>query len=117
MPAPAQLTRSSIVPRRSASAMARAAVSEREASPATCRNAAAAGALRDTPTTVIRSFSSSAMAKPSPVDAPVTIATPFIAAVYDSAMPLVVPPAVPFRLLVLIGGGEFSFGDTREIDE
>ena len=26
-------------------------------------------------------------------------------------------PAFPFRLLVLIGGGEFSFGETREIDE
>src|SRR5436190_22776654 len=25
--------------------------------------------------------------------------------------------AVPVRLLVLIGGGEFSFGETREIDE
>jgi len=25
--------------------------------------------------------------------------------------------AVPFRMLVLIGGGEFSFGETREIDE
>src|SRR4030081_1149516 len=25
--------------------------------------------------------------------------------------------AVPARLLVLIGGGEFSFGETREIDE
>lgn len=32
-------------------------------------------------------------------------------------MPLAVTPAVPFRLLVLIGGGEFSFGETREIDE
>ena len=26
-------------------------------------------------------------------------------------------PAVPFETLVLIGGGEFSFGETREIDE
>ena len=25
--------------------------------------------------------------------------------------------AVPAQLLVLIGGGEFSFGETREIDE
>jgi peptidase E len=25
--------------------------------------------------------------------------------------------AVPLELLVLIGGGEFSFGETREIDE
>jgi cyanophycinase-like exopeptidase len=31
--------------------------------------------------------------------------------------PLSVSPAVPFELLVLIGGGEFSFGETREIDE
>jgi cyanophycinase-like exopeptidase len=31
--------------------------------------------------------------------------------------PLTLTPAVPFQLLVLIGGGEFSFGETREIDE
>ena len=31
--------------------------------------------------------------------------------------PLELKPAVPFQLLVLIGGGEFSFGETREIDE
>jgi cyanophycinase-like exopeptidase len=31
--------------------------------------------------------------------------------------PLHLPLAVPVRLLVLIGGGEFSFGETREIDE
>ena len=31
--------------------------------------------------------------------------------------PLQIPLAVPLRLLVLIGGGEFSFGETREIDE
>jgi cyanophycinase-like exopeptidase len=31
-------------------------------------------------------------------------------------MPLQVRPAVPFQTLVLIGGGEFSFGETREID-
>lgn len=31
--------------------------------------------------------------------------------------PLGVELAVPVRLLVLIGGGEFSFGHTREIDE
>jgi cyanophycinase-like exopeptidase len=30
---------------------------------------------------------------------------------------LAVELAVPVRLLVLIGGGEFSFGETREIDE
>jgi len=30
---------------------------------------------------------------------------------------LVVHVATPLRLLVLIGGGEFSFGETREIDE
>ncbi|HEY6843439.1 MAG TPA: Type 1 glutamine amidotransferase-like domain-containing protein [Thermoanaerobaculia bacterium] len=30
--------------------------------------------------------------------------------------PLQVPLALPVRLLVLIGGGEFSFGETREID-
>ncbi len=30
---------------------------------------------------------------------------------------LTVPPATPFHHLVLIGGGEFSFGETREIDE
>lgn len=32
-------------------------------------------------------------------------------------MPLQLTPAVPFETLVLIGGGEFSFGATREIDE
>jgi cyanophycinase-like exopeptidase len=32
-------------------------------------------------------------------------------------MPLVVDLAVPLHLLVLIGGGEFSFGETREIDD
>lgn len=32
-------------------------------------------------------------------------------------MPLQVSPAFPFETLVLIGGGEFSFGETREIDE
>lgn len=32
-------------------------------------------------------------------------------------MKLEVPLTVPARLLVLIGGGEFSFGETREIDE
>jgi cyanophycinase-like exopeptidase len=32
-------------------------------------------------------------------------------------MPLVVELAVPLQLLVLIGGGEFSFGETREIDD
>lgn len=31
--------------------------------------------------------------------------------------PLHLTPAVPFETLVLIGGGEFSFGETREIDE
>lgn len=31
-------------------------------------------------------------------------------------MPLHVDPAVPFATLALIGGGEFSFGETREID-
>src|SRR5579884_2645716 len=31
--------------------------------------------------------------------------------------PLQIPVAVSLRLLVLIGGGEFSFGETREIDE
>jgi cyanophycinase-like exopeptidase len=31
-------------------------------------------------------------------------------------MPLQLTPAVPFETLVLIGGGEFSFGETREID-
>jgi len=55
------------------------------------------------------------MAHPSPVDAPVTIAT--MPPVYDSPMPLVVDLAVPVHLLVLIGGGEFSFGETREIDD
>src|SRR5258707_14535578 len=32
-------------------------------------------------------------------------------------MPLHVDLATPVSLLVLIGGGEFSFGETREIDE
>ena len=32
-------------------------------------------------------------------------------------MKLEIPLAVPVRLLALIGGGEFSFGETREIDE
>lgn len=32
-------------------------------------------------------------------------------------MSLNIPLAVPASLLVLIGGGEFSFGETREIDE
>jgi hypothetical protein len=32
-------------------------------------------------------------------------------------MPLQLQPAVPFQTLVLIGGGEFSFGETREIDQ
>ncbi|MFL6245079.1 MAG: Type 1 glutamine amidotransferase-like domain-containing protein [Thermoanaerobaculia bacterium] len=32
-------------------------------------------------------------------------------------MPLHVTPALSFETLVLIGGGEFSFGETREIDE
>jgi len=31
--------------------------------------------------------------------------------------PLTLETIVPFDLLVLIGGGEFSFGETREIDE
>jgi cyanophycinase-like exopeptidase len=31
--------------------------------------------------------------------------------------PLQIPLAVPVRTLVLIGGGEFSFGETREIDQ
>jgi len=31
--------------------------------------------------------------------------------------PLEIELAVPVKLLVLIGGGEFSFGETREIDE
>jgi cyanophycinase-like exopeptidase len=31
--------------------------------------------------------------------------------------PLTLETIVPFELLVLIGGGEFSFGETREIDE
>ncbi len=39
----------------------------------------------------------------------------------DKVRPAVQPPnvtlAVPVSLLVLIGGGEFSFGETREIDE
>ncbi len=32
-------------------------------------------------------------------------------------MALQLTPALPFETLVLIGGGEFSFGETREIDE
>src|SRR5436190_4119939 len=32
-------------------------------------------------------------------------------------MKLEIPLAFPIRLLALIGGGEFSFGETREIDE
>ena len=32
-------------------------------------------------------------------------------------MPLQLTPALPFETLVLIGGGEFSFGETRAIDE
>ena len=32
-------------------------------------------------------------------------------------MPLQLTPALPFETLVLIGGGEFSFGETREIDQ
>ncbi len=32
-------------------------------------------------------------------------------------MPLHIELAVPAKLLVLIGGGEFSFGETREVDE
>lgn len=32
-------------------------------------------------------------------------------------MPLEIKLTVPLHLLVLIGGGEFSFGETREIDE
>ena len=32
-------------------------------------------------------------------------------------LPFAVQLATPLRLLVLIGGGEFSFGETREIDE
>src|SRR5947209_7190612 len=32
-------------------------------------------------------------------------------------MKLEIPLAFPIHLLVLIGGGEFSFGETREIDE
>jgi cyanophycinase-like exopeptidase len=32
-------------------------------------------------------------------------------------MKLEIPLAVPVRLLVLIGGGEFSFGETREVDQ
>jgi cyanophycinase-like exopeptidase len=31
--------------------------------------------------------------------------------------PLTLTPAVPIQVLVLIGGGEFSFGETREVDE
>jgi cyanophycinase-like exopeptidase len=33
------------------------------------------------------------------------------------AAPLTIPLATPVHLLALIGGGEFSFGETREIDE
>jgi cyanophycinase-like exopeptidase len=33
------------------------------------------------------------------------------------ATPLTIPLATPVTLLVLIGGGEFSFGETRAIDE
>ena len=33
------------------------------------------------------------------------------------SQPLTVETIVPLQLLVLIGGGEFSFGETREIDE
>src|SRR5258708_23425980 len=32
-------------------------------------------------------------------------------------MPLLIDLVTPVSLLVLIGGGEFSFGETREIDE
>src|SRR5436305_14835907 len=32
-------------------------------------------------------------------------------------MELKISLAIPIRLLVLVGGGEFSFGETREIDE
>src|SRR6266566_3831142 len=35
----------------------------------------------------------------------------------QSDMNLEIPVASSFHLLVLIGGGEFSFGETREIDE
>src|SRR5213596_2532409 len=35
----------------------------------------------------------------------------------ESVMNLEIALAVPVHLLVLIGGGEFSFGETREIDE
>src|SRR6266542_3772252 len=116
MPAPAAFTRSVIAPKRSASATARRAVSAREASPATWTKAAPAGTRRETPTTFVpRSTRRSARARPSPVEAPVTIAT--MPPVYDSPMPLVVNLALPLQLLVLIGGGEFSFGETREIDE
>src|SRR5438094_522133 len=106
MPTPAALTRRSIAPRRSAASIARSAVSGCEASPRP---------LRDTPTTAIRGPSSSAIARPSPEDAPVTIAT--MLPVYDSPMPLVVDLAVPVHILVLMGGGGFSFGETREIDD
>src|SRR5690242_11153326 len=41
-----------------------------------------------------------------------------IAAAYNAMQqPLALQLATPVRLLVLIGGGEFSFGETREIDE
>lgn len=36
---------------------------------------------------------------------------------YDSAMNLVLDLATPVSTLILIGGGEFSFGETREFDE
>ena len=39
------------------------------------------------------------------------------AGVRGAAMNLTVSLAVPLRTLVLIGGGEFSFGETREVDE
>src|SRR5881392_2681827 len=39
------------------------------------------------------------------------------AGVGDAMKELRVPLAVPVHLLVLVGGGEFSFGETREIDE
>src|ERR1051325_27105 len=106
MPAPAQLTRISIAPSFCASSIARRAVSGFAASPRV---------RRETPTTGMRGARSSAMACPSPDDAPVTIAT--TSTVYDSPVPLVVDIAVPLHLLVLIGGGEFSFGETREIDD
>src|SRR5213596_3592714 len=73
------------------------------------------------PTTCIpRSPRSRAISRPSPEEAPVTMATSSIAlSVRFRAFvtPLTVKLAVPTHLLVLIGGGEFSFGETREIDE